>query len=120
MSKRQQAFGTVLQSAMQQYQRRQYQACLRLLEGAHIIGQPHFALHLLSHWWMLKAALRLRDWVEVRGQCWRLLLTPLGHLSGRLPPGNTGRARVSAFQPMPLPDDLALNDVPPEFTDWRR
>mgnify|MGYP002481263102 CR=1 FL=1 len=106
MNKRKQAFHTVLQSALQLYQLRQYQGCLSLLERAHIIGQPRFALHLLSHWWMLKAALCLRDWPEVRGQCWRLLLTPFGHLSGRLPLGNTGRARVSAFQPMPLPDDL--------------
>lgn len=106
MHTRQRAFSTMLQSAMLLYQLQQYQACLSLLERAHIIGQPRFVLHLLSHWWMLKAALGLRDWPEVRGQCWRLLLTPFGHLTGRLPLGNTGRASVSAFQPMPLPDDL--------------
>ncbi|MBT8427288.1 MAG: DUF3703 domain-containing protein, partial [Erythrobacter sp.] len=32
---------------------------------------------------------------------------PLGNLTGRLPWGNTGRANVSAFAPMPYPDDLA-------------
>lgn len=106
MHTRQRAFSTVLQSALQLYRLRQYQGCLSLLERAHIIGQPRFALHLLSHWWMLNAALCLRDWLEVRGQCWRLLLTPFGHFSGRLPLGNTGRARGATFQPMPLPDDL--------------
>ena len=29
-----------------------------------------------------------------------ILLVPLGHLSGRLPLGNPGRATVSAFAPM--------------------
>jgi hypothetical protein len=106
MNKRQQAFGQALSNAQRAYHRAEYDRCLQLLERAHIIGQPRFLWHLSSHWWMLKAALRLGDWLEVAGQGWRLLLTPLGHLSGRLPLGNTGRARVPAFQPMPFPDDL--------------
>jgi hypothetical protein len=36
----------------------------------------------------------------------RLLLSPLGSLSGRIPWGNTGRSTVSAFTPMPIPADL--------------
>ena len=41
-----------------------------------------------------------RDLAELNGQLLRLLLVPLGHLLGRLPLGNTGRANISAFQPM--------------------
>ena len=45
---------------------------------------------------------KLRDVREVTGQLYRivgaLLLTPLG----RLPVGNSGRARVSALLPMPI------------------
>jgi hypothetical protein len=32
---------------------------------------------------------------------------PLGHLSGRLPLGNPGRATVSAFEPLPVRPELA-------------
>jgi hypothetical protein len=37
----------------------------------------------------------------------RIILAPLGALTGRLPVGNTGRSNVSAFAPMPIPADLA-------------
>ena len=37
----------------------------------------------------------------------RLALAPLGHLSGRLPLGNPGRATVSAFAPLPVRPELA-------------
>jgi hypothetical protein len=44
----------------------------------------------------------------VNGQLLRLLLVPLGHLSGRFPLGNTGRSHVSAFRPMSVaPEPLA-------------
>jgi hypothetical protein len=93
-------------------------ATWRALERAHIIAQPYFAAHLASHWHMLGFALTLRDWREAAGQLFRLLLVPLGSLSGRLPVGNTGRARVSAFRPMPMPGDLAAllssGDKPPQ------
>lgn len=77
------------------------------LERAHILAQPLFAAHLSSHAHMLGFALAQRDWREVAGQAIRLMLVPLGTLTGRLPQGNTGRARVSAFRPMPIPADLA-------------
>lgn len=79
----------------------------RSLERAHILAQPFFGLHLTSHWHMLGFALSLGDWREASGQLFRLALVPLGSLTGRLPVGNTGRARTSAFQPMPMPPDLA-------------
>ncbi len=102
----QQALQQAWQDARSAYQQQDYQQCLRQLELVHILGQQQFWPHLHSHWWMLKAGWRLKDWREVRGQWLRLLLTPLGHLSGRLPLGNNGRARVHPLQPQPLPADI--------------
>jgi len=78
----------------------------RALERAHIVSQLHLGPHLASHWAMLRFAVRERDAKEVVGQIFRLALAPLGAISGRIPAGNTGRANVSAFQPMKIPDDL--------------
>lgn len=76
------------------------------LERAHITSQPYLGLHLANHWTMLGFAIAQRDWPEVVGQIIRLALAPLGALTGRIPIGNTGRSNVSAFQPMPVSDDL--------------
>ena len=76
------------------------------MERAHILGQHHFVLHLQSHWLMLKLAADQTNWTEIRGQVLRLLLTPVGHLTGRLPSGNPGSSRYSALRPHPIPDDL--------------
>lgn len=78
----------------------------RHLERGHILAQPRFGLHLASHIQMLKLAISRRDAREISGQLLRIALVPLGALTGRLPMGNTGRARVSAFAPMPVPADL--------------
>lgn len=75
----------------------------RALEHAHILSQPLLGPHLRVHGWMLLYALRLGDVREAAGQIWRLALAPLGSLTGRIPTGNNGRARVSAFAPMPVP-----------------
>ena len=77
------------------------------LERAHVLGQPELLRHWRVHGWMLRVALRRREGRELAGQLLRLLLTPIGHLTGRLPRGNTGGSNVSAFAPMTLPDDLA-------------
>lgn len=58
------------------------------------------------HWLMLFYAVRLRDAHEILGQIMRLALAPIGALAGRVPVGNTGRSNVSAFAPMPIPEDL--------------
>lgn len=76
------------------------------LERAHIIAQPMLREHLRSHWLMLRLALRERDTAEVAGQALRLVLVIPGNLSGRLPIGNIGRARVNAFRQMSIPSDL--------------
>ena len=82
-------------------------ACFRLLERAHILGQPWFVPHTVSHWLMLRVGWRRRDAREVRGQLLRLAAGGLLSLAGWLPEGNTGGADVSATRPMPLPADLA-------------
>lgn len=88
------------------------EAAWRALERAHIVSQPFLTLHLASHWAMLAFALRERDLQEIIGQIIRLALAPLGSLTGRIPIGNTGRSSVSAFAPMPIPEDLkvVMND----------
>ena len=77
------------------------------LEDAHVLSQPWARTHLRVHWAMLLLAGRLRDRSETLGQLTRLLLAAPGSLSGRYPAGNTGRSDVSAFEPMPIKDDLA-------------
>lgn len=81
--------------------------CWQCLAAAHIVGQRFLLPHLQTHLLMLALALRTRDGAEARGQLFRLLLVPLGHLTGRLPLGNPGRTTVSAFRPMEVPPDLA-------------
>ena len=78
----------------------------RLLERAHILGQPRLGPHLRVHWCMLRLALRTLAPREVVGQLLRLSLVVPGTVLGRLPAGNTGRAKVSAFQPMEPEEDL--------------
>ena len=87
------------------------------LEAAHVVGQTTFGPHVRSHWHMLAYARQLGDRREIAGQWLRLALVPLGHLLQRLPLGNTGRATVSALQPMQPPPavqalvDQALNSA---------
>lgn len=78
----------------------------RHLERAHILSQPMAWKHLVTHAAMFTAAWLRRDRRELAGQTLRLLLAVPGSVSGRYPAGNTGGADVSAFLPMPIPDDL--------------
>lgn len=89
--------------------RKEIEVAWHHLERAHIISQPYLGPHLASHWAMLGFAFDQRDWREVAGQIVRLVLAPLGALTGRIPMGNTGRSNVSAFKPMPITDDLLAN-----------
>lgn len=80
----------------------------RALERAHIVSQLYLALHLSNHWRMFKFAFEQRDSGEMFGQLVRLALAPIGALTERIPVGNTGRSNVSAFQPMPVPEDIRI------------
>lgn len=105
-SRIQQAYKAELNYARQaRYQQQWPQAWLHL-ERAHILGQQQFLLHMQSHWLMLKLSVEQANGSEIRGQILRLLLTPIGHLTGRLPLGNPGSSRYPVLQPLPVPEDL--------------
>lgn len=89
------------------------EAAWRALERLHILSQTAFWPHIRSHLQMLGYAIALRDGREAFGQLVRLALAPLGNLTGRLPIGNTGRAHISAFMPMEIPEQLQrqINDA---------
>ncbi len=76
------------------------------LERAHILSQPMAMPHVRTHVAMIGSALRRRDRKEILGQLFRLVVAGPGPLTGKYPVGNTGGANVSAFAPMPIPDDL--------------
>ena len=91
----------------QQYRRQQlWPQAWQHVERSHILGQRRFGLHIYSHWLMLKFAADQADWAEIRGQLLRLVLTPVGHLTGRLPIGNPGSSQYPVLQPMAVPEDL--------------
>ena len=100
------AFEAAMAAARERLAKFEPAMALTLLERAHVLGQSDFALHWRVHMMMLRAAVDLVDTREARGQVLRLALTPFGHLFKRLPRGNTGRANVSAFAPMPVPPEL--------------
>lgn len=81
-------------------------AAWRHLERIHIVAQPLPFEHVRAHAIMLRHALAVRDPREAGGQILRLCLAVIGNLAGRLPAGNTGRARTSAFAAMAVPADL--------------
>lgn len=90
------------------------------LEDAHVLSQPWAWPHVRVHWAMLKLAWRTTDRRELAGQLSRMLLAAPGSWTGKYPTGNTGRARVSAFEPMPIRADLAdLLAVDPPADDAR-
>ena len=76
------------------------------LERAHILSQPMPGAHVRTHLAMLTVALRRHDRRELVGQLFRIVVAAPGSITGKYPVGNTGGADVSAFAPMPIPDDL--------------
>jgi hypothetical protein len=79
----------------------------RALERAHILSQPWPWPHTVTHWRMLRLAVRERNRREALGQVLRLVVAAPGSVSGRYPQGNSGRTSVGLLEPMPVPDDLA-------------
>jgi hypothetical protein len=76
------------------------------LERAHVLGQWYVRTHLIAHIGMLRIGWRRRDVREIVGQLMRIPGGMIGSAIGRVPRGNTGGSRVSAFQPLPIPPDL--------------
>ena len=83
-----------------------FQTAFTHLERAHILSQKYALAHAATHLRMLRLGWRTRDAREVLGQLTR---TIAALIFSRIwvPVGNTGRANVSAFAPMPVPEDLA-------------
>lgn len=101
------SFEAEMRQAEEALARGETRAAWRALERAHILSQAYAWPHVRVHWAMLRFGWRQRDAREVWGQVFRLLLAAPASWLGRAPLGNTGGARVSAFQPMPIPEDLA-------------
>lgn len=99
------AYEREVQHADEALKRADFETAFRHLERAHVLAQRMTGRHTSVHWRMLVAGLRRGDLREAVGQVPRLVASIL---FSRLwvPRGNTGRARVSAFAPMPVPDDL--------------
>ena len=83
----------------------QTEAAWRWLERAHILTQKRPLLHARSHWRMFILGWQTGDYREVAGQLPRILAAVLFSRIW-VPLGNTGRARVSAFAPMPVSEDI--------------
>jgi hypothetical protein len=99
------AYGREVEGAEQALRQRDFETAFRHLERAHVLAQRMTGRHTFVHWRMLVAGLRRGDLREAFGQLPRIVASLL---FSRLwaPRGNSGRARVSAFSPMPVPDDL--------------
>ena len=84
------------------------------LERAHILTQRQPVRHARSHWLMLVLGWQIGDYREVAGQLPRIVAALLFSKIW-VPIGNTGRSRISAFRPMPVPEELQIllaNDDP--------
>lgn len=101
----QQALAQAFAEGRRALERNDTDAAYAWLERAHILSQRMPLRHAGSHWLMLRAGWQARDWREVAGQLPRILAALLFSRIW-VPLGNTGRAQVSAFQPMPLSDEL--------------
>jgi len=84
---------------------RDYGGAFHHLERTHILSQRYTMAHIHVHWLMLRLGLVSRSWREVIGQVPRILAAALFSRIW-VPAGNTGRANISAFRTMPIPEDL--------------
>ncbi|MBP8236441.1 MAG: DUF3703 domain-containing protein [Pseudomonas sp.] len=100
-----QAISEAFQHAEQARQAGHSATAFAWLERAHILSQRRPLLHAKSHWLMLTLGWQQRDYGEVAGQLPRVIAALLFSRIW-VPVGNTGRARVSAFRPMPVPPEL--------------
>lgn len=87
------------------HSRGEWAVAVHHFERAHILGQRSTRAHVRAHVGLLQVAWRQRAYREILGQVVRIAAAAL---FSRLwvPVGNTGSANVSAFQPMPISDDL--------------
>lgn len=101
-----QALNTELAQARAAQSSGDFAAAFAHLERAHVLSQRHALAHAGVHLRMLGWGLAAGQPGEVLGQLPRILAALLFSRIW-VPSGNTGGSRVSAFQPMPIPADLA-------------
>jgi len=99
------AYERELDQADRALRQKDFETAFPPVERAHVLAQRMTGRHTFVHWRMLVAGLLRGDLREAVGQVPRIVASIL---FSRLwvPRGNTGRARVSPFKPMPVPDDL--------------
>lgn len=99
------AIEQAFQQAEHAMQERRNTDAFEWLERAHILTQRQPLLHARSHWLMLTLGWQIGDYREVAGQIPRIFAALLFSKIW-VPLGNTGRSRISAFKPMPVPEEL--------------
>ena len=99
------AYAAELAAGRTAVQQRDVERAFAHFARAHILSQRFTWKHVHVHWLMFRLGGNIRDWREVRGQLSRMVAATLFSRIW-IPEGNTGRANVSAMQPMPIPDDL--------------
>lgn len=102
---RMEAYQSEMSSAWLAFDDGNFDACFQHLERAHILVQRYALKHTYVHLLMLLVGLRQGDFREALGQVPRMLAS-LVISRIWVPVGNTGRARVGAMKPMPVPSDL--------------
>jgi hypothetical protein len=77
------------------------------LERAHVLSQSATAQHVRVHLRMLRWGVQYRRPREIFGQLFRIIGAAALTRFAAVPHGNTGGTNVSAFQPMPIAQDLS-------------
>ena len=115
-----QAYESELAAARTAEKAGRLEAAFHHLERAHILSQQHTLQHVWTHWLMLRLGASMGSCREVFGQAARIVAAALFSRIW-VPLGNTGRANVSAVEPMPIPDDLRgmLARSRPGAAPWR-
>jgi hypothetical protein len=90
-------FKRAMGAAHQLFAAAQYDEAQHQLERAHVLGQRDVWPHVLTHWHMLRIAIRRGPRLAVAGQGARIVLGAIGSAIGRVPTGNTGGTNVSIF-----------------------
>lgn len=100
------AFMEEMQKAKEHYDQSDWASSFKCLERAHVLGQRNAISHTVSHWWMIKLAIKKKDTKEIAGQIPRFLFGGITSLLGKAPIGNTGGANVGIMEPMAISKDL--------------
>ncbi len=100
------AFDAEMDQGRALYRQGAYSDAFGHFERAHVLGQRFVGPHTRTHVWMLRVGWKTRSAREVLGQLVRIPGGIVGSAIGLVPIGNTGGANVSAFERMPIPDDL--------------